>query len=718
MVYDSVRGRAVVYGGKENDGPPRADTWEHDGTHWRGRRTATTPSWRLGHGLAFSVAQARTVLFGGITGGGSGYMTSNETWEYDGVDWTRIVTANAPSPRTDCAMVGDTLRGRIVLFGGSGLPLLHSDTWEYDGIDWLLVQPPVHPTARQGHAMAFDAARGRTVLFGGTDLGAQGLRLVDDTWEYDGTNWVSVAPAARPAARGGYSMTYDPVRSRTVLFGGAGGGGYVLDDTWEYDGSNWQRMSGVGMPGFRSRHSMVYHEQLARTIVCGGEGGPTSGLTSLVHSDTWEYDGSLWRAHVTSTSPPARNAHAITYDPVRQRTVLFGGHGYHPIFNDTWEFDGEEWLRITTATTPPTMYGHAMAYDAARATTVLFGGFNGAYTLTYDGTDWRAVPGPAPPARLQHALAYDANRERIVLFGGNSILSPWYVPLDDTWEFDGSHWSNILTSVRPAARTNHGMAFHAARGRTVLFGGGTPNGYFTDTWLFDGSNWSQELPPNSPPAQTETGLAYDAVRGRTVMFGDTTWEYDGTTWTQVVTIEAPTRRVSPRLAFDQARGRTVLFGGSAWGGALSAETWELESAAVANWTRHGLGCAGSAGTPVLDSAMVPALGSNFAIQLTGLPPLSGTVLLAFGHELAWWNGNPLPRELGAFGLPGCRLWIGAAPLGSVLLPHAGNTLVLTLAIPANPALAGVVVAMQALVLDAAAPSGVGAVSNAGILRAN
>lgn len=62
-------------------------------------------------------------------------------------------------------------------------------------------------------------------------------------------------------------------------------------------------------------------------------------------------------------------------------------------------------------------------------------------------------------------------------------------------------------------------------------------------------------------------MAYDAARGLTVLFGGwtggtnnaQTWEWDGTAWTQRV-VSGPSGRVSHAMAYDAARGVTVLFG--------------------------------------------------------------------------------------------------------------------------------------------------------------
>ena len=72
----------------------------------------------------------------------------------------------------------DAARGKIVLFGR--LPSGEALTAEWDGHDWVPKAPATSPSARSEHAMAYDSLRQRIVLFGGTD--GQGSYF-DDTWE-------------------------------------------------------------------------------------------------------------------------------------------------------------------------------------------------------------------------------------------------------------------------------------------------------------------------------------------------------------------------------------------------------------------------------------------------------------------------------------------------------------------------------------------------------
>jgi uncharacterized protein (TIGR03437 family) len=130
-----------------------------------------------------------------------------------------------------------------------------------------------------------------------------------------------------------------------------------------------------------------------------------------------------------------------------------------------------------------------MFYDSARGRVVLFGGENNGNflndTWTWNGSSWTAVPGATPPARILAATAYDATEKKAVLFGG--IAPDFRTLLSDTWMWDGASWSQASTASSPAARFDTAMAYDAARGQTILFGGSLTNNRSTvsgETWLF------------------------------------------------------------------------------------------------------------------------------------------------------------------------------------------------------------------------------------------
>ena len=145
-----------------NDGPPRRGV----------------------QGFAFDAKRGVVVMFGGY---GSHATVLNDTWEWNGQRWTRVNTANAPSPRWDTSMTYDPARERIVLFGGQSREGNLGDTWEYDGRTWTRLDI-AGPTPRNGHALVYDPRTKTILLFGGRDE----PNYFNDLWAFDGS-WKQIA---------------------------------------------------------------------------------------------------------------------------------------------------------------------------------------------------------------------------------------------------------------------------------------------------------------------------------------------------------------------------------------------------------------------------------------------------------------------------------------------------------------------------------------------
>jgi hypothetical protein len=308
----------------------------------------------------------------------------------------------------------------------------------------------------------------------------------------------------------------------------------------------------------------------------------TRGLAMPVLLDP-ALETTLWEQRAPATSPAPRYAHGLAFDRARGRTLLFAGAFSSGGFNaaDTWEWDGTNWTQRSPATSPSKRYGHAFAYDVGRARAVLFSGSNGlsdiSDTWEWDGTNWaQRSPATSPPARTGGVLVYDSVRAKTVLFGGYSISTA--TNQSDTWEWDGTTWTQRTPSKSPSGRVAAAGAFDSARGRLVLFGGETGLGTFGDTWEWDGTTWTLRTPAASPSPRSDHSLAFDEARGRIVLFGGTsgeTWEYDGTTWLNRTPPAGPSSRADQGLAFDRVRGMTVLFGG--FGTASLGDTWEYHA---------------------------------------------------------------------------------------------------------------------------------------------
>jgi hypothetical protein len=118
----------------------------------------------------------------------------------------------------------------------------------------------------------------------------------------------------------------------------------------------------------------------------------------------------------------------------------------------------------------------------------------------------RQIPQNFPPPRFDHAMAYDSAHGQVVLFGGANGPSGIYIStqaFNDTWVWDGSNWTQKSGQANPSARAGHSMAYDAAHGQVVLFGGFSNGAVSNDTWVWDGENWTQKSPQTSPSARIE-----------------------------------------------------------------------------------------------------------------------------------------------------------------------------------------------------------------------
>lgn len=393
------------------------------------------------------------------------------------------------------------------------------------------------------------------------------------------TTWsISISPAAvarlydGPDARGSLIRegALDPGRPWYVRF--------MIDDA-----------TSAGYPPGDSRFDLYSFLEVPD---CNGNGIPDAEDIASGTSQDCNANGIPDECDVTlpvwtltdATGPGPRADHAMAFDSLVNRTVLFGGNDGGPL-GDTWERDGDTWNQRLSTPNPGPRWSHRMVYDSDRDVIVLFGGTRDAAQLLGDTWEWSSttsswthlpVTGPSP--RDGHSMSYDSGRGVIVLFGG------WHNSYDgETWEWDGTAWTQRFPATSPTPRQTHAMAYDSRRGVTVLFGGFYYDGslhYYGDTWEWDGSTWTLRA-TTGPSPSIEHAMTYDSDRGVIVLFGGRTsggavilgetWEWDGSTWTIVATT-GPSPRYSHNMVYDSARSATVLFGGD--DGSYDGETWE------------------------------------------------------------------------------------------------------------------------------------------------
>ena len=288
---------------------------------WTRLFPANKPAPRAFPAMAFDSrddVNAGVVLFGGTDLN----QRFGDTWVFNGVTWTLKATTG-PAPRYEHAMVFDSNRNRVVMFGGNDTAVF-GDTWEWNGTSWALVATS-GPSARINHTMVFDSARGKTVLYGGVPSGggANG-----ETWEWDGFSWTQGFPAQSPGPRNAHSMAYDSRCGKTVLIGGIDQNSQYGTGTWLYDGTNWTLVNPSTSPAPTVYSPLVYDSQRGRCV-----------LATTFPGGTWEWDGTNWEQVVPPGGPEEHSYAGLAYDSSRSRTVQFGGYDFFAGMLDVhWEW--------------------------------------------------------------------------------------------------------------------------------------------------------------------------------------------------------------------------------------------------------------------------------------------------------------------------------------------------------------------------------------------
>jgi hypothetical protein len=531
-------------------------------------------------------------------------------WEWDGSQWRKRTCSGAPAGLSGAAVAFDAAREKIVVVGGG------FGTWEVDSSSctWTRATPATQPPDRQSASMVWDSNRGVAVLFGGVTTGSSSF---GDTWEWNGVagTWTARPTSTGPAPRALAGMAYDPIRSRVVLFGGLSGNiqtGTVFGDVWEYDGvaGNWAQItSSIASPSRRLQPSMTFDPSRGKTVLFGGTTTPLAipPTSAPSFADLWEWDGAQWSRRTLGASPNARSGASGGWIPARNMAVLFGGvhgDGERAFLDDTWIWRGGEWITAsgaladtapgswavgaTGAVSPPGRAGHAFAVGLEDGQPsmnygLLFGGegdaglLNDTWLWDDQGLAWTEQGGQAPSARTGHALAAMPGIG-FLMFGGTDSTG---ATLDDAWMWNVQYggWQLQPQFGLPPPRTEHAMAADVGRNKVILFGGRSPQGALADTWEYDIATgaWTQRTPPFAPSARFGHTMFFDSSRGTIVLVGGTgtaqvsddgdAWEWNGFagTWSKLFVSAGFQPRSGAVGFFDPVAGESMVFGGLTYG---------------------------------------------------------------------------------------------------------------------------------------------------------
>src|SRR5262249_32711471 len=140
-------------------------------------------------------------------------------------DWRQVYLENGDLPLYVPAAALDPVRHRLLALGTSIYTLSGLELWELSlatpDADWHPVPMPAPPFSyRYNFTMIYDPVRDRLLLYGGSDnVGTS----YGDVWALQlggSLAWTQLVPEAGPAIRLFNTFTYDPVRDRAIVFGG------------------------------------------------------------------------------------------------------------------------------------------------------------------------------------------------------------------------------------------------------------------------------------------------------------------------------------------------------------------------------------------------------------------------------------------------------------------------------------------------------------------
>ena len=316
------------------------------------------PTARTDHCMAYNPSTGKVYIFGGYDMSG---QVLDDFWEWDGKVWVQIISDARPPARSDAAMAYDPTRKSLIVFGGTSYygSTVFGDTWEWNSTSrkWSQLMPKVSPDALYMHAMVTDTTRNKILLFGGMsnyyyspDLGIPYKDpMRNEIWEWDGkqatwTNRTPTASTATPMARQFPILAYDEGRQKMFLFDGPQYASYPasISAFWEWDpiSAGWALRDPGDSIDYGYTLFVAYDSIRKREVLLTDAFSNATG-----NYETWEIDakGPTFFVRAVPNTPSSRYSATMVFDSARGVVVLFGGSTGNGYSDETWEYNVTGW---------------------------------------------------------------------------------------------------------------------------------------------------------------------------------------------------------------------------------------------------------------------------------------------------------------------------------------------------------------------------------------
>ena len=390
-VYDPVRTRMLVFGGKASNGQLLNDLWslslspDCSTPTWTQITTTGAPAGREGHQAIYDAVNDRLLVFFGNLGS----VDSDTTWALplagSGTpQWTPIAPSTRPCGREGSSAVVDAVHHKVLTFAGADPTLERQDTWAFslDSSTWTKVYPPdgtscfyrcpltatstcsgcTCPARDAGnvrlaslrlyHGAVYDSVRSQMLVIAGWYESTS--EVFSDLWSLSDTTWTKLNDPIPPGQIFHETTVVDPSRNRILLFGGAQDAS-GLNTAWQMDSSYaWDSLNCAGNhPAPRVAHSAIFDRRGDRMIVFGGRGSETENAAPL---------GDTWILNFDSTPPAAVNTLDFLHVSPSSATLRWnapgddGNAGRACSYNIRWATNpitDADFLSDTLVTNPP-----------------------------------------------------------------------------------------------------------------------------------------------------------------------------------------------------------------------------------------------------------------------------------------------------------------------------------------------------------------------------
>lgn len=493
LVFDASRDCVWMWGGGWYDNAD-SDLWTFgmsgDRT-WSMRPTVgQIPPPLSGHALVLDAARDRLLVWGGTRVNASQSPPADVIWALDlsSGEWRELHISGGPAVVGFSTVLMDARRSRLIVLAHTAHPRIElwslaldeTPRWDllaaFDG--WQ------YPAERMMHAMALDEETGSVFIVGGhtdqratTSLGLSidiGVQMVEPSLllRDAARGWVSARPNLSSAVEQ-LEAVFDRRERRFLYYGGKG----YLDgkrchhcttDYWHENGIvavRWgetpqcERVASAGpVPPSRARHAMAYDAIRHRLLVFGGQ---AFGGSFEKRSDLWSFDltEKIW-TQLEDTHEPPPGSWLGFHDEPTDRLVVVGRDDPSLVYVLDLSAAQLSWVRKAIPAVAAG-YEYDVCLDTYRRRLILVAS-TGLFALALDeGSGWaRLQVANSIPSIAGHQVVYDADLDRIILNGGVRPRTAYFpvhaeTPRSDTWTLDfGDPVRHLALDIRPGEEDN------------------------------------------------------------------------------------------------------------------------------------------------------------------------------------------------------------------------------------------------------------------------